>query len=61
MTASALAWSPLADKAKGVIKHFLLLGFMNEMNKAPFKSFRLLRKQWIEIIPNFESNPGLIW
>ncbi len=34
---------------------------MNEMNKFPFKSFRLLGKNDIEIIPDTAHFPGLIW
>ncbi len=34
---------------------------MNEMNKFPFKSFRLLGKNGVEIIPNTVHFPGLIW
>jgi hypothetical protein len=34
---------------------------MNEMNKCPFKSFRLLGKNAIEIIPNIVQNPVFIW
>jgi hypothetical protein len=34
---------------------------MNEMNKFPFKSFRLLGKNGFEIIPDTVHFPGLIW
>jgi hypothetical protein len=59
--ASALAWSPWPKGQRGDQAFFVFWGFMNEMNKFPFKSFRLLGKNGIEIIPNTVHFPGLIW
>ncbi len=61
LLAFVLAWSP-DRQVEGAIKHFeVFWEFMNEMNECPFKSFRLLRKNTIEIIPNIVQNPVFIW
>jgi len=55
------AWSPWPTGQRGDQAFFVFQGFMNEMNKSPFKSFRLLEKNGIDIIPNFHQNPIIIW
>jgi len=61
ITASAFAWSP-GRQAKGGDQAFLVFwGFMNGMNKYLFKAFKLLQKNGIEIIPNLDHFPVMIW
>ena len=53
--------SPWPTGQNGRSSIFSFYGFLNEMKKYPFKSFRLLRKNGIDIITNIVRNPVFIW